>query len=94
MALGVLTLVGIIDTNCSPDGIDYVIPGNDDSIRSIKLITGALADAILEGKQGQGGMQGQGQGGVAEEERHEMPKSLVSVAVADEAPDAGDKEAG
>ena len=48
------TTVGIIDTNCDPDGIDYVIPGNDDSIRSIKLITGKLADSILEGKQGQG----------------------------------------
>lgn len=47
------TVVGIIDTNCDPDGIDYIIPGNDDSIRSIKLITGALADAILEGKAGQ-----------------------------------------
>lgn len=48
-----LTTVGIVDTNCDPDGIDYVIPGNDDAIRSIKLITGKIADAILEGKQGQ-----------------------------------------
>lgn len=48
-----LKVVGIIDTNCDPDGIDYVIPGNDDSIRSIKLITGKIADAILEGRQGQ-----------------------------------------
>lgn len=48
-----ITTVGIIDTNCDPDGIDYVIPGNDDAIRSIKLITGKIADAILEGKQGQ-----------------------------------------
>lgn len=50
--IGCMT-VGIIDTNCDPDGIDYVIPGNDDSIRSIKLITGKIAEAILEGKQGQ-----------------------------------------
>jgi small subunit ribosomal protein S2 len=50
--IGIAT-VGIIDTNCDPDGIDYVIPGNDDSIRSIKLITGKIADSILEGKQGQ-----------------------------------------
>ncbi len=49
---GVVT-VGIIDTNCDPDGIDHVIPGNDDAIRSIKLITGKIAEAILEGKQGQ-----------------------------------------
>ncbi len=48
-----ITTVGIIDTNCDPDGIDLVIPGNDDAIRSIKLITGKIADAILEGKQGQ-----------------------------------------
>ncbi|HEY9773316.1 MAG TPA: 30S ribosomal protein S2 [Planktothrix sp.] len=45
--------VGIIDTNCDPDDIDYVIPGNDDSIRSIKLIVGKIADSILEGKRGQ-----------------------------------------
>jgi small subunit ribosomal protein S2 len=48
-----ITVVGIIDTNCDPDGIDYVIPGNDDSIRSIKLICSKLADSIIEGKQGQ-----------------------------------------
>jgi small subunit ribosomal protein S2 len=47
-----ISTVGIIDTNCDPEGIDYVIPGNDDSIRSIKLITGKVADAILEGKHG------------------------------------------
>lgn len=50
------TVIGIIDTNCDPDGIDYLIPGNDDSIRSIKLICGTIADAILdEGTQGSGG---------------------------------------
>lgn len=47
-----LTVAGIIDTNCDPEGIDYVIPGNDDSIRSIKLICGKVADSIIEGKQG------------------------------------------
>ncbi len=47
-----IQVVGIIDTNCDPEGIDYVIPGNDDSIRSIKLILGRVADSILEGKQG------------------------------------------
>lgn len=50
------TVIGIIDTNCDPDGIDYLIPGNDDSIRSIKLICGTIADAILdEGTQGPSG---------------------------------------
>lgn len=43
-------LVAIVDTNCDPDEIDYVIPGNDDAIRAIKLITSKIADAIIEGK--------------------------------------------
>ena len=41
-----------MDTNCDPDEIDYVIPGNDDAIRAVKLISGAMANAVLEGKQG------------------------------------------
>ena len=40
-------------TNCNPDEIDYVIPGNDDAIRAVKLIAGAMADAVLEGRQGE-----------------------------------------
>ena len=44
--------MAIVDTNCNPDEIDYVIPGNDDAIRAVKLIAGAMADAVLEGKQG------------------------------------------
>jgi small subunit ribosomal protein S2 len=47
--LGIPT-VGIVDTNCDPDDIDYIIPGNDDAIRAIKLITSKIADAVLEGK--------------------------------------------
>jgi len=47
--LGIPT-VGIVDTNCDPDDIDFVIPGNDDAIRAIKLITMKIADAVLEGK--------------------------------------------
>ncbi|MBP3685560.1 MAG: 30S ribosomal protein S2, partial [Clostridia bacterium] len=43
----------IVDTNCDPDEIDYVIPGNDDAIRAIRLISAALADAVLEGRQGE-----------------------------------------
>ncbi|HHX77507.1 MAG TPA: 30S ribosomal protein S2 [Firmicutes bacterium] len=45
-------IVGIVDTNCDPDEIDYVIPGNDDAIRAVKLITSKMADAVLEGMQG------------------------------------------
>ena len=48
-----IPIVGIVDTNCDPDEIDYVIPGNDDAIRAVKLIAGKLADAVLEGKQGE-----------------------------------------
>jgi small subunit ribosomal protein S2 len=48
-----ISVVGIVDTNCDPDNIDFVIPGNDDSIRSIKLIVSSIADAVAEGKQGQ-----------------------------------------
>ena len=48
-----IPIVAIVDTNCDPDEIDYVIPGNDDAIRAVKLIAGKLADAILEGKQGE-----------------------------------------
>ena len=48
-------IVAIVDTNCDPDEIDYVIPGNDDAIRAVKLIAGAMANAIIEGKEGQMG---------------------------------------
>ena len=48
-----IPIVGIVDTNCDPDEIDYVIPGNDDAIRAVKLIAGKLADAVLEGRQGE-----------------------------------------
>ncbi|MEZ2746862.1 30S ribosomal protein S2 [Halopseudomonas bauzanensis] len=45
-----IPVIGIVDTNSSPEGIDYVIPGNDDAIRAIKLYAGAMADAVLRGK--------------------------------------------
>lgn len=48
-----IPIVGIVDTNCDPDEIDYVIPANDDAIRAVKLLTGKMADAILESKQGE-----------------------------------------
>ena len=48
-----IPIVAIVDTNCNPDEIDWVIPGNDDAIRAVKLISGAMADAALEGKQGE-----------------------------------------
>ena len=47
-----IPIVGIVDTNCDPDEIDYVIPGNDDAIRAVRLLTGRMADAVIEGRQG------------------------------------------
>lgn len=48
-----IPIVAIVDTNCDPDEVDYVIPGNDDAIRAVKLIAGKMADAVLESKQGE-----------------------------------------
>ncbi|MBA2873964.1 30S ribosomal protein S2 [Thermaerobacillus caldiproteolyticus] len=48
-----IPVIGIVDTNCDPDEIDYVIPANDDAIRAVKLLTSKIADAILEAKQGE-----------------------------------------
>ncbi len=48
-----IPVVAIVDTNCDPDEVDYVIPGNDDAIRAVKLIASAMANAVLEGKQGE-----------------------------------------
>lgn len=56
-----IPVVAIVDTNCDPDEVDYVIPGNDDAIRAVKLIAGAMANAVMEGRQG------------AEEDQAEQP---------------------
>ena len=45
--------VGLIDTNCNPEDVDYVIPGNDDAIRAVKLIADTMANAVIEGRQGE-----------------------------------------
>ena len=47
-----IPIVAIVDTNCDPDEVDYVIPGNDDAIRAVKLLASKMADAIIEGRQG------------------------------------------
>ena len=51
-ALGI-PVVAIVDTNCDPDEVDYAIPGNDDALRAVKLIHSQMADAVLEGRQGE-----------------------------------------
>ena len=48
-----IPIVGIVDTNCDPDDVDYIIPANDDAIRAVKLIAGRMADAIIEANQGE-----------------------------------------
>ncbi len=48
-----IPVIGIVDTNCDPDDVDYIIPANDDAIRAVKLITSVMADAIIEAKQGE-----------------------------------------
>ena len=53
------TLIGIADTNCDPEELDYVIPGNDDAIRAVKLIVSKMADAVIEAKQGQADVDGE-----------------------------------
>ncbi len=50
-----IPVIAIVDTNCDPDEIDYIIPGNDDAIRAVKLITAKIADAVIEGRQGEQG---------------------------------------
>ena len=48
-----IPIIAIVDTNCDPDEVDYVIPGNDDAIRAVKLIAGTMANAVIEGRQGE-----------------------------------------
>ena len=51
-----IPIVGLVDTNCDPDSVDYVIPGNDDAIRAVKLIAGAMAYAVIEAREGEEGL--------------------------------------
>ncbi len=65
-ALGI-TLIGIADTNCDPDELDYIIPGNDDAIRAVKLLCGKMADAVIEARQGEENVSGEAQDALAAE---------------------------
>ncbi|HHV29615.1 30S ribosomal protein S2 [Acetivibrio mesophilus] len=72
-----IPVVAIVDTNCDPDEVDYVIPGNDDAIRAVKLIASKIADAIIEGRQGeQLSVQGS-----AEEQAEEIVEEEVAAEV-------------
>ena len=65
-----IPIVAIVDTNCDPDEVDYVIPGNDDAIRAVKLLAGVMANGVIEGKEGQ-------MGAAAIEAEDEMVENLV-----------------
>ena len=77
-----IPIVGIVDTNCDPDEVDYVIPGNDDTIRAIKLIAGAMADAVIEAREGEEGL-----AAIREKEA----KEAEAVKVAEEAANAAEE---
>jgi small subunit ribosomal protein S2 len=75
-----IPIVGIVDTNCDPDDVDYVIPANDDAIRAIKLITGSMADAVIEGRQGESYDEGEGDEAYADA----APEAVAGVEGAEE----------
>jgi len=87
-ALGI-PIVGMIDTNCDPDSVDYVIPANDDAIRAVKLIAGKMADAVIEGNQGESYDEGEPE--QTAEETPEEEKDIEEV-VESEAADEDAKE--
>ncbi|MDD2218042.1 MAG: 30S ribosomal protein S2 [Eubacteriales bacterium] len=70
-----IPIIGIVDTNCDPDDVDYIIPANDDAIRAVKLIAGRMADAIIEANQGESFDEGPVTEAVAEEEVVEEVKA-------------------
>ena len=72
-----IPVVGIVDTNCDPDDVDYIIPANDDAIRAVKLITSVMADAIVEAKQGESFDEG------AAEETADVEEAAKSVEVSE-----------
>lgn len=97
-----IPVIGLIDTNCNPDMVDVVIPGNDDAIRSVKLITHAMADAVIEAKEGEEGLAARKKAeeeatGVkaeeAEEETLNMEEALKTEIVVEKAEDVEEKPA-
>ena len=66
-----IPVVAIVDTNCDPDDVDYVIPGNDDAIRAVKLIAGCMANAIIEGRQGADAQEAEEEAAAADETAEE-----------------------
>ena len=75
-----IPVVAVVDTNCDPDVIDHVIPGNDDAIRAIRLFTAKIADAVLEGLHAHGEREAEN---AAAEERPRTPELSQTAVVAD-----------
>ncbi len=73
-----IPVVGLVDTNCNPGDVDYVIPGNDDAIRAVKLITEVIANAVIEGKQGES-FEPVAENEMVEEVENEEPTSIEEV---------------
>lgn len=81
-----IPIVAIVDTNCDPDEVDYVIPGNDDAIRAVKLITQTMAAAVIEGRQGEQGSAAQADAEVVEvSEEAEETAAVEEIAAEDAA---------
>ena len=74
-----IPLVGLVDTNCNPNDVDYCIPGNDDAIRAVKLISDCMANAIVEGKQGESLETSVEEEMVEETEKETEPESIEEV---------------
>ncbi|MDO4552059.1 MAG: 30S ribosomal protein S2 [Bacillota bacterium] len=79
-----IPIVGIVDTNCDPDDVDYIIPANDDAIRAVKLIAGKMADAVIEGNQGESYDEGDGAAEAAEEAEEAAPEAEAETAADNE----------
>ena len=84
-----IPVVAVVDTNCSPEGVDYVIPGNDDALRAVRLFASRIADAIMEGQQ----VATEGSGGTMEQQMSEGAKAEGEESLADKEPvlHVGDK---
>ncbi len=79
-----IPVVGLVDTNCNPEDVDYAIPGNDDAIRAVKLIADVIANAVIEGKQGVDGEVTTEEMPDSEETAEEEAKSIEEVAASEE----------
>src|SRR5690606_40792802 len=86
----VIPNIAIVDTNCDPDEVDYVIPGNDDAIRAVRLLSGKIADAVIEGRQGEQTAEATAPASPASQAEAEEGIEQTEAAVAPEEPVAGE----